>query len=106
MSDLMAAKAQTLATGRYRRIEFSESTEELAGQTCRAYAATSEDRGVPEFPGSIFILKEQGYYCTPLRTDSLFHFIYSERFPKGEERLPTFPQEAQDFFRSVEFAYN
>jgi len=101
--DLVAQKKKEYANGRYRAITFEEGGADLSDLYCGYYVAKSEDRGVPDWPGSVFLLTVQEFICTDPEVGLLVAFSYSERLLKGEEVSALIDKEAKEFFDSIRF---
>lgn len=101
---LEKAKEEELKTGRFQPRSFKTSRERYRETECHRYDAEAEDRGVPQFEGTLFILEMHGLTCLHPDLSAAFVDIqYSQR------RLATEPPvdmtaEGEAFIQSLEFS--
>ena len=99
---LMRRAEQEAKTGRFRLIEFKSSSDESLGANCKKYDASSEDRGNPNCPSCVYILKIHGLACLHPSSPVLVKLEYSPRVPQGES-IPSVETEGEAFLRSLVF---
>jgi hypothetical protein len=67
------------------------------------YQKTVEDVGVPQFPSSVFIETDKGFFCIhPRESVFVVNIAYSQRFLKGKTPLDL-EEEIEPFFKSLVF---
>lgn len=100
---IVGSKERELSTGRHRLVEFKTAPDNSLGADCLRYDGSAEDRGVPQFKESIFLLTVHGLYC--LHPDSPRFVIaleYSQRVLEGERPL-SIEAEGEPFLKSLIF---
>ena len=89
---------------RHRVVASKISEDRALGSDCVRYSATSEDRGVPGYPGSIFIFDLHGFACLhPDRPSYFIQIEYSERRLPRENPLSSLEAEREAFLKSLVF---
>ena len=102
-----SAGQQSENDGRYKPLDHSVSRvpyDDAKGGTCIKKEFTSEDHGVPNAPGKVFILTGADYYCLhPASGNPLLAQVsYSQRYPIGKKPLPI-ESEIEPFLGSIHF---
>ena len=88
---------------RMRLLEFKTAVDYTLGVECLRQDAILEDRGVPQFPGTVFIMTSHGLFCP--HPDSPRYVIgvgYSHRTVQGQQP-PSIEAEIEPFLYSLEF---
>jgi hypothetical protein len=88
-------------SGRHRLRSF-ETGEEDAG--CREYRLTSEDAGVPDRAGRLYVVTARGKVCVIAERNLVARLEYSDRRVESEPPLPSFDEEAEAFLASLAVA--
>lgn len=97
------ARLNFVQTERERPISVNVSSDSTLAPDCVRYDGIVEDRGVPRFPGSVFVTEMHGFVC--LRPDLLDAYIeiqYSQRRLQEESPL-SLEAEGESFLRSLVF---
>ncbi|MBI5048757.1 MAG: ankyrin repeat domain-containing protein [Deltaproteobacteria bacterium] len=88
-------------TGRFRPVDFKASIDSSLGTNCLRIDSIIEDHGVPQFPGSVFIISDHRFLCPhpdfPILTVTIG---YSQRYLQGGQHLPV-ETEIAPFFKSL-----
>lgn len=95
--------AQTYSeqTGRYRPLSVNTSLDGTPAPDCVRYDATVEDRGVPGYPDSLFVLDMHGLVCLhPDLPDVAIDIQYSQRRLQ-EEQPVSLEAEGEPFVKSL-----
>jgi hypothetical protein len=88
---------------RYRLLESNAQLDNSLGSVCVRYERTVEDVGVPQFPSSVFIETDKGFFCIhPRASRFVVTVTYSQRFFKGQRPL-SLEQEIEPVFKSLTF---
>lgn len=96
-------REQESKTGRYRPLRFKTSAEKFQGADCVRYESSAEDRGVPQFPDTVFLLKVYSMVCLhPDFPSYLIEIGYSQRTPQGMEPAKI-GGEAKRFLAGLQF---
>ena len=96
-------KGMRQPTQRNTPLEVKLSLDKCLGWDCARIDYTSEDRGLPSFPGSVFILT--GHHFVFLHPDSptlVIHVNYGQRYLRGQQPLPL-EAEVESFLKSLVF---
>ena len=96
-------KRNETQTGRFRPVSFKTSIEEYRNAECQRYDATMEDRDVPHYEGTVFLLDIHGLTC--LHPDNPGTFVdiqYSQRRLATEDPVDI-TAEGEAFLQSLEF---
>lgn len=88
--------------GRLTSITYSASRDS-SGPDCLRYTSRIADRGVPQYPGRVFLLYERGKLCFHPTRPILVWAAWSERFLEGRESSATVSEEVERFLGSVLF---
>lgn len=90
-------------TERNRPVSVNISPDRTLAPDCMRYDGTVEDRGVPRYPGSIFIMDMHGFICLhPDLPDVAFDIQYSQRRLQEEPPL-SLEAEGEPFLKSLLF---
>jgi len=90
-------------TGRNRPVSVNISLDRTLAPDCVRYDVTLEDRGVPLYPGSIFILDQHGFLCLhPDLSDAAIDIQYSQRRLQEDPPL-SLEAEGEPFVKSLMF---
>lgn len=97
------AQASFEQTKRNRPVSVNISPDRILSPDCVRYDATVEDRGVPGYPGSIYILDQHGFICLhPGLPDAAINIQYSQRRLQEEPPL-ALKTEGEPFVKSFLF---
>lgn len=106
-TELLQSLARTWGKGkidpRHRLLDLKVSLDKCLGWDCMRYEITAEDRAVPQFPGSVFVMPLRGFLF--LHPDSPTYVIileYSQRYLQGQEPL-SIKAEVEPFLKSLIF---
>lgn len=98
-----AIEEEMKTSPRHRLLASRVSLESSLGSNCVVYDQTVEDSGVPQFPGSIFILTMHGFRCAhPHWPRYVIDVGYSQRVPRGDQTLSV-EAEVEPFLKSLMF---
>jgi hypothetical protein len=90
------------STARHRVVASTVSEDRALGADCVKYDATSEDRGVRGYAGSVFIFNVYGFACLhPDRPTYIIQIEYSERRLPGESSLSSLAAEGEAFLNGL-----
>ncbi len=102
MRSIIGKRQAELQGGRFRLLQFRSSPGPGAG--CQRYDAEVEDRGVPEFSNTVFVLSLHHAICLHPQAPTLaVNLSYSERRPQSQAPSPLGP-EGEPFLGSLQFA--
>ncbi len=102
MRSIIARRQAELQGGRFRLLQFRSGPGPAAG--CQRYDAEVEDRGVPGFPNTVFLLSLHHAICLHPQAPTLaVNLSYSERRPRNQEASPL-RTEGEPFLASLQFA--
>lgn len=106
-TELLQSLAQTWAKGkidaRHKLIESKVFVDKCQGWDCMKYEFAAEDRGVPQFPGSVFVMTIHGLlFIHPDFPNLTITLEYSQRFLQGQQPL-TIEGEIEPFLKSLVF---
>ena len=105
-SELLQKFAQNIFVqeGRYRPVSVNIAPDRTLAPDCVRYDWTVEDRGVPGYPGSIFILDMHGFVCLhpDFLPDGVIDISYSQRRLQEEPPL-SLEAEGEPFVKSLLF---
>jgi len=88
---------------RYRPVSFNIAPDKTLAPDCLRYDGVIEDRGVPGYPGSLFIWDQHGFVCLhPYVQEGAIDIQYSQRWLQGEQPL-LLEVEGESFLRSLVF---
>ena len=96
-------KEEDIKTGRFHPVSSKFSNQRYRNADCQRYDQSGEDRGVPHYEGSVFILEIHGLTCIHPDFQTAFIDIqYSQRRLASEQ--PTdITAEGEAFIQSLEF---
>lgn len=95
--------AQIPPSGRFRVVSVNISPDTTLAPDCVRIDATSEDRGVPGHPDSIFIMDQHSFVCFhPYFPDAAIDIQYSQRRLQEEAPL-SLEAEGEPFVKSLIF---
>ncbi len=90
-------------TDRFRPVSVTIAPDKTLAPDCVRYDGTVEDRGVPGYPGSVFIMDHHGFVCLhPDLPDAVIDIQYSQRRLQGEPPL-ALEAEGEPFVKSLLF---
>lgn len=102
LEQLVRSREAELQSPRFRLLEFKTAAGPSSG--CRRYDAVAEDRGVNEFPGTVFILTVHHTICLHPNVPTMaVNMAYSERRREGQPAAPM-TAEGEPFLRGLQFA--
>lgn len=104
-AELLQKMAQRYSeqTNRNRPVSVTISPDKTLAPDCVRYDVTSEDRGVPRYPGSIYVMDMHGFICLhPDLPDAVFDIQYSQRRLQEEPPL-SLEAEGEPFLKSLLF---
>jgi hypothetical protein len=93
---------QADVTGRFTLVDFRTEIRSSPAQHCYGVDGVVEDRGVPQFQGSVFLLVRQGFKCFHPSRSMLLGIEYSQRVLKGQPFVPV-DTEVSRVLTSIEF---
>lgn len=109
LQHLIQSKREEWQDPRYKLLRFETAEDRSLDADCIRYTITAEDRGVPGFPGAVFVFTDRGLRCVhPDRLASLnlpspiVEIGYSQRFRNGRW-IEAFDAEVEPFLNSVVF---
>jgi hypothetical protein len=98
------ARINFVQMGRYQPVSVNISPDKTLALDCVRYDGVTEDRGVPGYPGSIFIWDQHGFVCfAPNLPDSAIDIQYSQRRLQEEPPL-SLEAEGEPFLKSLKFS--
>jgi hypothetical protein len=95
-------REQADVTGRFTSVDFRTDIRSNPAQHCYGVEGVVEDRGVPQFQGSVFLFMRQGFKCFHPSRALLLGIEYSQRVPKGQPFLAV-ETEVSRVLTSIEF---
>lgn len=99
----LLGRAKTEPTDRNRPIASKTSLDRSLGTDCLRYDVTTEDRGAPLYPGTVFILEMHGFSCFhPELPNYVIDVQYSQRRLPSEQPL-SLEAEGEPFLKSLVF---
>jgi hypothetical protein len=100
---LLARNKFDLTEQRYRLVSSNISPDKTLAPDCLRYDGVIEDRGVPGYPGSVFIWDQHGFICLhPYAPEAVIDIQYSQRMLQDEQPL-LLEVEGEAFLRSLVF---
>jgi hypothetical protein len=97
------ARLNFAKTERHRPISVNISPDKTLAPNCVRYDGVTEDRGVPGYPGSLFIWDQHGFVCFhPDVSDAAIDIQYSQRRLQEEPPL-SLEAEGEPFVKSLLF---
>jgi hypothetical protein len=98
------ARTNFVQTERHRPVSVNISPDKTLAPECVRYDGVTEDRGVPGYPGSIFIWDQHGFVCFhPDLPDSAIDIQYNQRRLQEEAPL-SLEAEGDPFLKSLTFS--
>jgi len=102
--ELLRVVKKSLEEGLDPRFTVRESkmmVDESKTTLCVKFDQIAEDRGVPGYKGSVFIMDMHGLSCVhPDYKKLMFELMYSQRIPAGEQAYPL-GKEGEAFLNSI-----
>ncbi len=97
------ARLNFAQTGRHRPVSVNISPDRTLAPDCVRYDGVTEDRGVPGYPGSLFVWDQHGFVCFhPYVSDAAIDIQYSQR--RLQEDPPLLLEvEGESFLKSLVF---
>ncbi len=97
------AQGYSEQTNRNRPVSVTIAPDKTLAPDCVRYDVTVEDRGVPGYPGSIYILDQHGFVCLhPDLPDAAIDIQYSQRRLQEDPPL-ALEAEGEPFVKSLLF---